>query len=208
MILHGRLLLSVPLHYSLLHRNGPNMYVFLCPFHTACFLTSCAEAVYVCLLHFRCPVMIHPPCQAAIAWQAVSSQQVSSHQVCSHFSCAIAWQALLTHPLRHLWRPDAGDWFCSEDCNKVWQALNGRAAAGPSLVDTPGYILQVMRGHDTSGTAAAQATNDAIATAQQVREPLHQPHAEKYLKRLLGLQCHHFCCMTSTIIPVRLSDII
>ena len=28
-----------------------------------------------------------------------------------------------------------------------------------------------MRGQDSSGTAAAQATNDAIGTAQQVSEP-------------------------------------
>lgn len=65
----------------------------------------------------------------------------------------------------------AGDWFCSEACNKVWQALKGRVAAGSRLLDTPGYSLQVMRGQDTSATATARATNDAIATAQQVSQP-------------------------------------
>lgn len=75
------------------------------------------------------------------------------------------------HLFRHLWQPHAGDWFCSEDCNKVRQALSSRVATGPSLVGTPGYSLQVMRGQDTSGTAAAHATNDAIGIAQQVREP-------------------------------------
>lgn len=71
----------------------------------------------------------------------------------------------------------AGDWFCSEDCSGIWQALNGRVAAGPALLNTPDYSLQLMRGRDSSGTADAEATNNAIDTAQQVRlKYLHALH--------------------------------
>lgn len=77
-------------------------------------------------------------------------------------------QVIARSPAQTLCAP-AGDWFCSEHCSGIWQALNGRVAAGPSLLDTPDYSLQLMRGRDTSGTADAQATNDAIDTAQQVR---------------------------------------
>ena len=62
----------------------------------------------------------------------------------------------------------AGDWFCSEDCSSIWQALNGRVSAGPTPLDPPEYTLQLMRGRDTSGSPAADATNAAIDTAQQV----------------------------------------
>lgn len=41
-------------------------------------------------------------------------------------------------------------------------------SAGPAPLDPPEYTLQLMRGRDTSGLPAADATNAAIDTAQQV----------------------------------------
>ena len=84
---------------------------------------------------------------------------------------------LLKHLCVHYFSIYSGDWFCSEDCSGIWQALNGRVAAGSTLLDTPDYSLQLMRGRDTSGTAAAEATNDAIDTAQQVTHSFDHPHA-------------------------------
>lgn len=69
----------------------------------------------------------------------------------------------------------AGDWLCSEDCSGIWGALNSRVAAGPTPLDTPDYTLQLMRGRDTSRTPIAEATNDAIDTAQQVRQSFNRP---------------------------------
>ena len=85
----------------------------------------------------------------------------------------------------------AGDWFCSEDCSKIWQALNGKVAAGPTALDAADYTLQLMRGRDSSGTPAADATNIAIDIAQQVYMHLH-------LNRTCTHQ--HGCCMHCAVL--------
>ena len=54
------------------------------------------------------------------------------------------------------------------------------------------YSLQLMRGHDTSGTAAAKANNNAINLAQQVRGSLNHPHAV-YFRTLLVLRPFLLC---------------
>lgn len=74
----------------------------------------------------------------------------------------------LQTPAFKAFEASAGDWFCSEDCSSIWQALNGRVSAGPTPLDPPDYTLQLMRGRDASGSPAADATNAAIDTAQQV----------------------------------------
>ncbi|DBA96080.1 TPA: hypothetical protein ACH3X1_001578 [Trebouxia sp. C0004] len=80
-----------------------------------------------------------------------------------------------------------GDWFCSEGCSGIWQALNGRVSAGPAPLDPPEYTLQLMRGRDTSGLPAADATNAAIDTAQQVLQESFDPIIDKATKENLLL---------------------
>ncbi|KAL3153902.1 hypothetical protein ABBQ32_013467 [Trebouxia sp. C0010 RCD-2024] len=80
-----------------------------------------------------------------------------------------------------------GDWFCSDDCSGIWGALNARVAAGPTALDTPDYTLQLMRGRDTSRTPVAEATNDAIDTAQQVLQESFDPIIDKATKENLLL---------------------
>lgn len=87
----------------------------------------------------------------------------------------------------------AGDWFCSEDCSSIWQALNGRVSAGPTPLDPPDYTLQLMRGRDTSGSPAADATNAAIDTAQQV---CHAHASLSHLMSIPGVRfaSNKYCC--------------
>ncbi|KAL0036052.1 hypothetical protein WJX79_000012 [Trebouxia sp. C0005] len=80
-----------------------------------------------------------------------------------------------------------GDWFCSESCSGIWQALNSRVSAGPAPLDPPEYTLQLMRGRDTSGLSAADATNAAIDTAQQVLQESFDPIIDKATKENLLL---------------------
>ncbi|KAL0056243.1 hypothetical protein WJX82_009196 [Trebouxia sp. C0006] len=80
-----------------------------------------------------------------------------------------------------------GDWFCSESCSGIWQALNSRVSAGPAPLDPPEYTLQLMRGRDTSGLPAADATNAAIDTAQQVLQESFDPIIDKATKENLLL---------------------
>ena len=87
----------------------------------------------------------------------------------------------LQTPAFKAFEASAGDWFCSEDCSSIWRALNGRVSAGPTPLDPPDYTLQLMRGRDTSGSPAADATNAAIDTAQQVC------HAHRSLSLLISM---------------------